>query len=128
MKSLDLLTLVMLSVVKPLREAADPKDFGELGPQVERMKATPIDAVKSLLKDEFGITWDGCEKLGSVIVEESKRLANIAKAEQAINERIIELGRARDRLRFQAIAGRAAVDRAVKEVLAESDNVDGEGI
>lgn len=128
MTSLDILTLVMLSANKHLRQSAQPADFGEIGHLVAQVQDQPVEAIKSLLYREFGIQWDGVARLGDVVAAECKRLAAITKAESEINERIIALGRARDRLRYAAISGRAGVDASVAIVLGSSDYANGDGI
>lgn len=116
MNQIDLLTIVMLALIKPLRESSDPADFDVLGPMVARMKGEPIQVLQELLRSEFGVLWDGQEKFGNVVIAERKRLAAIAVAKREIDQKILALTHARDSLKYQAIAGKAAVAKAVETV------------
>jgi len=60
MNVLEVLALVAVVVAKKEGTAIDPTDFFGIEDKVKSIVESPNQAIRSLLKEFAGITWDGC--------------------------------------------------------------------
>ena len=117
MTHLELLTLIMLSNSKELRDNASPSEFGTLGAMVQRVKESPTEAVQEVLRSECGLEWDGVRKLSEVIVEEQKRVSRIEMARAAVEQKLKQLTHARYVLMCPNISGPERFGETVEMVM-----------
>lgn len=92
MSPLDLLALFCLYTSKEQREKVVASEFGtltgDLGFWVEKLQANPVEAMRELILQEFGIEWDGVSGLASVVIESQRRAwLKILEKRQLLSER-----------------------------------------
>ncbi len=115
MTPLELLTIFSLYSNKPLLDSIESSDFC-MGPRIDELKADGKSAMQSILRDEFGLEWDGNGKLSDFIVNEQRKSDAVVLARQRITDRIDKLSKARMALMFPVVAGPEQVSAALLEL------------
>lgn len=89
MNVLEVLALVAVVVAKKEGAAVDPTDFFGLEDKVKSIVESPNQAIRSLLKEYAGITWDGKTRLVETILSTAKEhcAADLILASDAVSER-----------------------------------------
>jgi len=89
MNVLEVLALVAVVVAKKEGTAIDPTDFFGIEDKVKSIVESPNQAIRSLLKEFAGITWDGKTRLVETILGAAKDhcAADLILASEAVSER-----------------------------------------
>lgn len=94
MTSLELLTLILLSNNKQLRESVVAAEFGSIRKEVAELQSDHVATIKQVLASEVGVNWDGSSPLAAVVAEKCRELASIQVMRERINEKRSALQRA----------------------------------
>lgn len=113
MTPLQLLTVILLSNNKQLRESVIPSEFGRLGGVIAELQADHVGTVKRVLAEEIGVEWDGTSPLAAVVAEKCRSLAATQILRDLIAERRSQLQRASLYLDHPNIAGSDGLVKAV---------------
>lgn len=112
MTPLELLTLILLSNNRPLRDSVVPAAFGGLSEKIADLQKDHVAAIRSVLSEELSINWDGSSPLAAVVAEKCRELAAVQSMRNRINEKRSALHRAALYLDHPNIAGSDGIAKA----------------